>query len=43
MTGMRWLAALALGLALAQPASLARAQEPGARDLVDRVDTLLWG
>ena len=41
MTGMRWLAALALALAQAGP--LASAQEPSGRDLVDRVDTLLWG
>jgi len=38
---MRWLAALALALAQAGP--LASAQEPSGRDLVDRVDTLLWG
>jgi outer membrane lipoprotein-sorting protein len=41
VTGIRWLAVLAL--ALAQAAPLARAQEPGGRELVDRVDTLLWG
>lgn len=41
MTGAAWLAALAL--ALAQAAPLARAQEPGGRELVERVDTLLWG
>ena len=41
MTGVGWLAALAL--ALVQAAPLARAQEPSGRELVDRVDTLLWG
>ena len=41
MNGVGWLAALAV--ALAQPAPLARAQEPSGRELVERVDTLLWG
>lgn len=41
MIGNRWLAALAL--VLVQAAPLARAQDPGGRELVDRVDTLLWG
>lgn len=41
MTGAGWLAALALALAQAVP--LAHAQEPSGRELVERVDTLLWG
>jgi outer membrane lipoprotein-sorting protein len=41
VTGFGWLAAVAL--ALAQAAPLARAQEPSGRELVERVDTLLWG
>lgn len=43
MTAIRWPAALALALALAQMSPLARAQEPSGRELVDRIDTLLWG
>ncbi|TAK48844.1 MAG: outer membrane lipoprotein-sorting protein [Betaproteobacteria bacterium] len=41
MIGLGWLAALAF--ALAQAATLARAQEPGGREIVERVEILLWG
>ena len=41
MIVIRWLSLLAL--LLAQMAPLVHAQEPGGRELVDRVDTLLWG
>ncbi len=41
MIGNRWLVTLAL--LLAQMAPAVYAQEPSARDLVDRIDTLLWG
>ena len=41
MTGAGWLTALAL--ALVQAVLLAHAQEPSGRELVDRVDILLWG
>lgn len=41
MIAYRWLAALISAGALA--AQLAHAQEPGGRELVERVDTLLWG
>lgn len=41
MIGLRWLAVLAL--VLTQLAPLASAQEPSGRELVERVDTLLWG
>ena len=38
LTGARWLAALAL----AQATQIALAQEPGGREIVERVENLLW-
>lgn len=42
MTGTRRLAALALALALAQATQFALAQEPSGREIVERVENLLW-
>ena len=37
------LARIAIGLCLVLPAALPRAEEPGGREILDRVERLLWG